>query len=104
MKDAIRSVNRGAGTARQSKPVDVLAIARQMEESEPALDCHVVLMADAWSRMEDIKSQIKRRLEDQFDISHSSLEFEHEHRQHQNADLYGHGRSEDRNAAQFSGP
>ena len=76
----------------------------QMEESEPALDCHVVLMADAWSRMEDIKSQIKRRLEDQFDISHSSLEFEHEHRQHQNADLYGHGRSEDRNAAQFSGP
>ncbi len=54
--------------------------------------------------MEDIKSQIKRRLEDQFDISHSSLEFEHEHRQHQNADLYGHGRSEDRNAAQFSGP
>ena len=61
-------------------------------------------MADAWSRMEDIKSQIKRRLEDQFDISHSSLEFEHEHRQHQNADLYGHGRSEDRNAAQFSGP
>ena len=76
----------------------------QMEESEPALDCHVVLMADAWSRMEDIKSQIKRRLEDQFDISHSSLEFEHEHRQHQNADLYGDGRSEDRNAAQFSGP
>lgn len=63
----------------------------QMQEHEAALDCHVVVKADAWSRVEEIKAAIKHRLNEGFGISHSSLEFEHEDRAHQNADLYGHG-------------
>ena len=64
----------------------------QMQEHEAAIDCHVVLTADAWSRIEGIKSRIKWQLKERFDIGHSSLEFEHEHSQHENANLYGHGR------------
>ncbi|WP_281969000.1 cation diffusion facilitator family transporter [Roseovarius nanhaiticus] len=63
----------------------------QMQEHEAALDCHVVLTADAWSRIEQVKSEIKGRLKDEFNVGHSSLEFEHEDRAHKNADLYGHG-------------
>ncbi|WP_108482620.1 cation diffusion facilitator family transporter [Oceaniglobus ichthyenteri] len=63
----------------------------QMQEHEVALDCHVVLTAPAWSESEAMKIAIKEMLEHRFDISHSSLEFEHEDRAHQNADLYGHG-------------
>ena len=40
--------------------------------------------------------QIKDRLKDDFSIGHSSLEFEHEDRAHENADLYGHGKWEDK--------
>ncbi|OAN79205.1 cation diffusion facilitator family transporter [Jannaschia sp. EhC01] len=63
----------------------------QMQEREAALDCHVVVTAREWARIEDIKTDIKDRLRDQFGIAHSSLEFEHEDNEHQNADLYGHG-------------
>jgi len=66
----------------------------QMQEHEAALDCHVVLTTDGWGRIEDIKAAIKGRLKDDFGIGHSSLEFEHEDNQHQNADLYGHGKPE----------
>ena len=62
----------------------------QMQEHEAALDCHVVVAAEGWSKIEEIKSAIKKRLKEEFGISHSSLEFEHEDRAHQNADLYGH--------------
>lgn len=65
----------------------------QMQEHEAALDCHVVVKAEAWPRTEEIKSAIKKRLKEEFDINHSSLEFEHEERAHENADLYGHGSS-----------
>ena len=41
-----------------------------------------------------IKNEIKDRLNDQFGITHSTLEFEHENRAHENADLYGHGNPE----------
>ncbi|MDT0684050.1 cation diffusion facilitator family transporter [Roseicyclus sp. F158] len=66
----------------------------QMQENEAALDCHVVLTDGGWDRIEDIKAAIKGRLKDEFGIGHSSLEFEHENRSHENADLYGHGKSD----------
>lgn len=66
----------------------------QMQEHEAALDCHVVLTADGWGQIEKIKAAIKDRLKDDFSIGHSSLEFEHEDRAHENADLYGHGKPE----------
>ena len=62
----------------------------QMQEHEVALDCHVVVTAEGWSRIEAIKYEIKCRLTDGFGVAHSSLEFEHEDRAHENADLYGH--------------
>lgn len=63
----------------------------QMQEHEAALDCHVVVTADGWPRLEAIKGDIKERLNDRFSITHSSLEFEHEENAHANASLYGHG-------------
>jgi cobalt-zinc-cadmium efflux system protein len=66
----------------------------QMQEHEAALDCHVVLTADGWGQIEKIMAAIKDRLKDDFSIGHSSLEFEHEDRAHENADLYGHGKPE----------
>lgn len=66
----------------------------QMQEHEAALDCHVVLTAQGWTRIEAIKGDIKGRLNDRFGIAHSSLEFEHENNAHKNANLYGHDRSD----------
>jgi cobalt-zinc-cadmium efflux system protein len=63
----------------------------QMQEHEAALDCHVVLTAEGWTRIEAVKAEIKARLKDRFGIAHSSLEFEHADHAHENADLYGHG-------------
>ncbi|KEJ94491.1 cobalt-zinc-cadmium efflux system protein [Pseudosulfitobacter pseudonitzschiae] len=67
----------------------------QMQEQEAALDCHVVLTADGWGQIEKVKAAIKDQLKDDFGIGHSSLEFEHEDRAHENADLYGHGKPEE---------
>ncbi|MGR3638830.1 cation diffusion facilitator family transporter [Alterinioella nitratireducens] len=67
----------------------------QMQEHEPALDCHVVLTADGWDQVEKIKRAIKDRLKEKFSIGHSSLEFEHQDRAHENANLFGHGQLED---------
>jgi len=67
----------------------------QMQEHEPALDCHVVLTADGWDQAEKIKGAIKDRLKQKFSIGHSSLEFEHQDRAHEKADLFGHGQPED---------
>ena len=66
----------------------------QMQEHEAALDCHVVLTDRGWDGIEDIKAAIKARLTEQFGIGHSSLEFEHEDHAHQDADLYGQGKSD----------
>ncbi|SEO12329.1 cation diffusion facilitator family transporter [Palleronia pelagia] len=63
----------------------------QMQEHNAALDCHVVLTADGWNQIEEIKAAIKDRLKEDFSIGHSTLEFEHEARAHENANLYGHG-------------
>ncbi|QFT61903.1 cation diffusion facilitator family transporter [Roseivivax sp. THAF30] len=65
----------------------------QMQEHEAALDCHVVLTNEGWTRIEGIKAELKACLKDRFGISHSSLEFEHEDHAHMNAALYGHGSS-----------
>ena len=63
----------------------------QMQEHEAALDCHVVLTGEGWTRIESIKAEIKTRLLDGFGIAHSSLEFEHADHAHRHADLYGCG-------------
>ena len=62
----------------------------QMEEHAAALDTHVVVRKEAWDHLEDIKHAIKRVLESEFGITHSTLEFERDDRAHQNASLYGH--------------
>lgn len=67
----------------------------QMEEHAAALDTHVVVEVNAWDRLEDIKHAIKRALESEFGITHSTLEFERQDRAHQSASLYGHGGKED---------
>jgi cobalt-zinc-cadmium efflux system protein len=67
----------------------------QMQEHAAALDTHVVIETGSWDRLEDIKDEIKRMLESQFGIAHSTLEFERQERAHQNASLYGHGGKED---------
>tara|TARA_R110002124_G_scaffold267777_3_gene435149 strand:- start:17271 stop:18194 length:924 start_codon:yes stop_codon:yes gene_type:complete len=64
----------------------------QMQEHAAALDTHVVVETQAWERLEEIKSTIKRVLEEQFDITHSTLEFEREDKAHDQASLYGHGK------------
>jgi cobalt-zinc-cadmium efflux system protein len=63
----------------------------QMQEHNAALDCHVVLTEDGWNQIEEIKAAIKDRLKEDFSIGHSTLEFEHEARAHENANLFGHG-------------
>jgi cobalt-zinc-cadmium efflux system protein len=62
-----------------------------MQEHEAALDTHVVVEPEAWNRLETIKRDIKRVLDEQFAIHHSTLEFEHADHAHQHADTYGHG-------------
>ncbi|MEE4236310.1 MAG: cation diffusion facilitator family transporter [Anderseniella sp.] len=62
----------------------------QMQEREAALDCHVVLAADGWKRLEAVKQEIKARLRDRFGIGHSTLEFEDADHAHRDASLYGH--------------
>jgi cobalt-zinc-cadmium efflux system protein len=61
-----------------------------MQEHAAALDCHVVIKTGFWDRVEDIKDEIKRMLDNEFGIAHSTLEFEQEERAHRNASLYGH--------------
>ena len=63
----------------------------QMEEHEAALDTHVVVEDAAWDRLEDVKHAIKARLKDEFDIGHSTLEFERAARACDDAQTYGHG-------------
>ena len=68
----------------------------QMQEHEAALDCHVVLTEEGWTRIEAAKGAIKDKLKADFGITHSSLEFENIHRAHQDAELFGHEEAENR--------
>ena len=63
----------------------------QMGEHEAALDTHVVIDSNSWGDLEEIKQAIKTRLEHEFGILHSTLEFECSDRMHQGAERYGHG-------------
>ena len=62
----------------------------RMQEDKAALDAHVVLSLDAQNRQESVKTNIKRILSDQFDITHSTLEFEHPDHAHDGAARIGH--------------
>lgn len=48
----------------------------QLDEKHLALEAHVVIARDELREMESIKSIIKSRLADRYDISHSTLEME----------------------------
>ncbi|KAF0677165.1 cation diffusion facilitator family transporter [Profundibacterium mesophilum] len=76
----------------------------QMQEHAVALDCHVVLNEEGWSRIEPVKAEIKERLRAEFGITWSSLEFETIHRAHQGADLFGHGSHGGHEDARDAGP
>ena len=47
-----------------------------MGEHETALDAHLVIAPGAWARADAVKEQVKKRLEQGFDIRHSTLELE----------------------------
>ncbi len=76
----------------------------QMQEHVAALDCHVVLTDDGWTRMEAVKAELKDALEAGFGIDHSSLEFESIHNAHQDADLFGHDSGQGKAARPVSEP
>lgn len=63
----------------------------QMEERAAALDTHIVVARERWDNIENISSRIKDRLKEDFDITHSTLEFECSDNKHLNANRYGHG-------------
>jgi cobalt-zinc-cadmium efflux system protein len=63
----------------------------QMQEHQAALDTHVVIEDARWDCLERIKEDIKTRLEEAFDISHSTLEFERARDKHEETMRYGHG-------------
>ena len=65
----------------------------QMQENTSALDTHVVLTEKGWGRIESIKAEIKTVLSERFNITHSTLEFEHPEFAHKEAALYGHRES-----------
>lgn len=62
----------------------------QMGEHEASLDAHVVIEENAWGQLENTKYRIKQALEQDFNIHHSTLEFEHPDHLHKNARIYGH--------------
>ncbi|MEP3688062.1 MAG: cation diffusion facilitator family transporter [Sulfitobacter dubius] len=62
----------------------------QMQEHEVALDCHVVLVGRDWSDLEVVKQEVKKKLANDFGITHSSLEFETSANAHREASLFGH--------------
>ena len=63
----------------------------QMQEHQAALDTHVVIEDARWDDLDRIKEAIKARLDDEFSIDHSTLEFEREDNRHEGADRFGHG-------------
>lgn len=63
----------------------------QMGEHEAALDTHVVIDSNRWADLEELKLAIKSRIESEFGIHHSTLEFERSDHRHRGAEKYGHG-------------
>ena len=63
----------------------------QMGEHDASLEAHVIIEESAWDQLENIKYRIKQALAQEFNISHSTLEFEHPDHMHKDAHTYGHG-------------
>ena len=63
----------------------------QMGEHEASLEAHVVVETSAWDELEDTKHRIKKALEEEFSIRHSTLEFEHPDNRHSDVEVFGHG-------------
>jgi len=63
----------------------------QMGEHDASLEAHVIIEESAWDQLENIKYRIKQALAQEFNISHSTLEFEHPDHVHKDAHTYGHG-------------
>jgi|TARA_Y100001973_G_C5187238_1_gene328640 cobalt-zinc-cadmium efflux system protein len=51
----------------------------------------VVVEISTWNELEKIKDRIKQALVKEFNITHSTLEFEHPDYKHEGAHTYGHG-------------
>ncbi|MBK1872633.1 MAG: cation transporter [Oceanospirillales bacterium] len=63
----------------------------QMGEHDASLDCHVIVGKNAWNELENIKRKVKQTLDQEFNITHSTLEFEHPDHVHKDSKTYGHG-------------
>lgn len=50
----------------------------QLDETQVMLECHVVIKEEDLHQMEELKSSLKQLLHDDFNIYHSTLEFEFE--------------------------
>ena len=48
-----------------------------LDEKRVALEAHIVVITDELKEVELIKGNVKLALKEEFDISHSTLEFEH---------------------------
>jgi len=62
----------------------------QMQEHQSALDIHVVIRKGRWKDFDDIKQLIKSRLNENFGIAHSTLEFEYASTRHKNTTQCGY--------------
>lgn len=63
----------------------------QMDEHEGAFDAHLEIKAGAWGNADAIKTQVKKRLLDQFSIRHSTLELECASHACPSPQAFGHG-------------
>ncbi len=62
----------------------------QIDEEKVSVDAHVVVARDHWDRFETVKRDIKAMLAEEFDIRHSTLEFEHPDYIHTDQTVYAH--------------
>lgn len=67
----------------------------QMDENTPALDAHVIVDEVEWDRLEAMKSALKSKLGEAFEIRHSTLEFERDGVCDRNSPLFGHDRRQE---------
>ncbi len=67
----------------------------QMQEDAAALDAHVIVDGSKWNELEEIKHQIKSKLQQEFGIAHSTLELENNHGCCNDPPLFGHDRRKD---------
>lgn len=67
----------------------------QMQEDAAALDAHVIVDGSKWNELEEIKHQIKSKLQQEFGIAHSTLELENNDGCCNDPPLFGHDRRKD---------